>query len=216
MGAHDFGRRLYTPGRLSHKRSAQRCSLSTTRSSVGWGAGVRGGFVVNIGTCTSVGVLHRTGCFWCSRDRRCDLPGGKQPRRAARGRPPRRRRRGYRSVLANRCMRRIMSLSVLLMLRLRAVRRQFRPWPLAPPRRTKVIASPSSQHADRRRRAALRAALSQGGADPGHGFMCVFPAACWLLVLGIHVGGGLPAATGSCCRSSSSAREILVAERAAW
>jgi len=28
-------------------------------------------------------------------------------------------------------------------------------------------------------------------------FMCLFPAACWLLVLGsIHVGGGLPAAIG--------------------
>ena len=174
---------------------------------LGWGAGgFVGGFVVNIGHVATFqsAFFIATGCFLVfavtvaatapPAASSLDEPHGDGP-------PPVAGVGGYRSVLANRCMRRIMSLSVLLMAF------AYVQFDVTFPAvaigsahvGTKVIGIAFFanmltvaggqlfvlRYLQGRRR--TRAMV----------FMCVFPAACWLLVLGaIHVGGGLPAATG--------------------
>jgi len=173
---------------------------------LGWGAGgFVGGFVVNIGRVATFqsAFFIATGCFLVfaaavavtappPASTLDDLPGATTPKVTG---------GGYRSVVANRCMRRIMSLSVLLMAF------AYVQFDVTFPAvaigsahvGTKVIGIAFFanmltvaggqlfvlRYLQGRRR--TRAMV----------FMCLFPAACWLLVLGsIHVGGGLPAAIG--------------------
>jgi MFS family permease len=174
---------------------------------LGWGAGgFVGGFVVNIGRVATFqsAFFIATGCFLVFAAAMAtttpppastldDLPADPTPEITGAG--------GYRSVVANLCMRRIMSLSVLLMafgyvqfdvtfpaVAIGSAHVGTRVIGIAFFANMLTVAGGQLfvlRYLQGRRR--TRAMV----------FMCLFPAGCWLLVLGsIHVGGGLPAAMG--------------------